>query len=682
MKHLVSLLFFIALLAAAAAQTPAPVSLDLLRDKEVVDLFAGLPVQESGRVKPLDTVARFRLLRFSGKQSGISATRVDKDTGKEVPIFDPATSRPLTDADGKKIKLSAMEWLLVSWFRPDIGRELPVFVVDNSEAVTELGLPAKKKRDRYTYNEIVGGRDELMRKMNEVQRVEAKQRTPVQRALGKLAMDFLDYEMVLSHFDFARVPFGDDAASLPPALAAHVKEGRPDWQALMPAIRDYLRGNPQQAPAEMAWFRAFYGSMLGALMAGNEASAPRFFPPPAQMQEVWHNPGLILKEALEGKAITAEDAGYLRRYTDLYQASADPALFKTRLKEFHAEMTRLAAARGESGHVAMEVHYHQFDYFYRALLCFTTGLLLLALSWVSPGSKWSRRFKAGSLLFTVAGTVLGSVGIVIRCLIMERPPITSLYETIIFIATTAAVLALLAEWITKRGWALTVAAVSGTVGLFLSIRFMNMEGRDTMELLEAVLITNFWLSTHVPCINLGYASGMLAAIFSMIYVVMRLFGLKPGGSDARDMTRMAYAFVMAGLFLSLVGTVLGGIWANYSWGRFWGWDPKENGALMIVLMNLAILHARLGGYIREAGFHASCLILGMIVAFSWFATNQLGVGLHSYGAMDGAWMWLYIFWGLMTLLTVIATVLAIGDRRRPDAPHESLSRRTPATSPA
>jgi cytochrome c biogenesis factor len=125
---------------------------------------------------------------------------------------------------------------------------------------------------------------------------------------------------------------------------------------------------------------------------------------------------------------------------------------------------------------------------------------------------------------------------------------------------------------------------------------------------------------------------------------------------------MAYAFVMAGLFLSLVGTVLGGIWANYSWGRFWGWDPKENGALLIVLMTLVILHARLGGYIREVGFHNTNLILGMIVAFSWFATNQLGVGLHSYGAMEGAWRWLYIFWGFMTLLLVIGMVLSFTDR--------------------
>src|SRR5262249_46236244 len=158
----------------------------------------------------------------------------------------------------------------------------------------------------------------------------------------------------------------------------------------------------------------------------------------------------------------------------------------------------------------------------------------------------------------------------------------------------------IAELMTQRGIGLLVAAIAGTAGMFLSIRFMEAEGVDTMQQLEAVLITNFWLATHVPTINLGYAAGMVAAILSMIYIVYRLFHVvaRCFGANWEDPditripTRIGYGFVMAGLFLSLVGTVLGGIWANYSWGRFWGWDPKENGALMIVLMNLIILHAR------------------------------------------------------------------------------------------
>lgn len=654
-------------------------SVDLLRDKEVVDLFASLPVQEMGRIKPLDTVARFKLLRFSGKQSGISATRVDEAKGA-VPIDDPATGKPLVDEKGKKVKFTAMEWLLVSWFRPDIAKQLPVFVVDNSEAVTELGLKAKAKRDRYTYAEIEPGRQSLMQKMTEIRSIDQKQRTPVQRALGKLAFDFLDYEMMLSHFDFARAPFGAAVTSLPPELASLVKDGKTDWTAMLPKMGEYLKAHPEAAaPMSNPWLREYYRTLVGALMSGNEETLPRFFPPPVEKIEVWHSPGTILKSVLDGTTPTAEDLTDLNLYGGLVTATTDATAFKGQAKKLHDRVATRAKERNQAGHVGMELRYHEFDYFYKALLCFVFGLLLLSLSWVKPAVGWGRFCKAACVWLTVAGTAFGTVGIVIRCLIMERPPITSLYETIIFITTTAAMLALIAEWITKKGWALAVASIAGTAGMFLSIRFMNMEGRDTMEQLQAVLITNFWLSTHVPCINLGYTAGMVSAIFSVIYILMRVFGkITTGDSTAKDLTRMSYAFVMAGLFLSLVGTVLGGIWANYSWGRFWGWDPKENGALMIVLVNLAILHARLGGYIREIGFHCCGIFLGMVVAFSWFATNQLGVGLHAYGAMEGAWMWLYIFWATMLFLLIVGLVVAMLDKKKPHSGSPDLAAAEPA----
>ena len=92
-------------------------------------------------------------------------------------------------------------------------------------------------------------------------------------------------------------------------------------------------------------------------------------------------------------------------------------------------------------------------------------------------------------------------------------------------------------------------------------------------------------------------------------------------------------------------------------------------------MCLVILHARLGGYIKEAGFHNANLFLGMIVLFSWFATNQLGIGLHSYGAMEGAWMWLYIFWGTFTALIVVGVVLSFLDRTQRSGKKDRASKK-------
>jgi ABC-type transport system involved in cytochrome c biogenesis permease subunit len=115
------------------------------------------------------------------------------------------------------------------------------------------------------------------------------------------------------------------------------------------------------------------------------------------------------------------------------------------------------------------------------------------------------------------------------------------------------------------------------------------------------------------------------------------------------------------LFLSLVGTVLGGIWANYSWGRFWGWDPKENGALLIVLWTLAVLHARLGGYLREWGIHLAAIFTAIVVTFSWWHVNFLGVGLHNYGFTAGK-NTIWTFYACMSAVLVAGFIAMMVER--------------------
>ena len=163
-------------------------------------------------------------------------------------------------------------------------------------------------------------------------------------------------------------------------------------------------------------------------------------------------------------------------------------------------------------------------------------------------------------------------------------------------------------------------------------------------------------STHVITITLGYSAGLLAAMLSCGYVLMRGLNLDGGNKDLRrSLTKAVYGCICLTVFLSLVGTVLGGIWANYSWGRFWGWDPKENGALMIVLWTLAILHARMGGIIKEWGLHLASLFTACIVAFSWWHVNFLGVGLHNYGFTAGKGA-IWVFYGVMMLFILFGAV--------------------------
>ncbi len=674
MKNLRSVLLALFTLSGFATAAELP-PLDLFRDKEVVETFASIPVQESGRIKPLENVASYRLLRFRARRS-IWLTDSGEMDGKL--LVDPATQKPITKEGDKPVKLSSVEWMLMSWFRPDIGRTVPLFKVDNSSAITELGLTAKAKRDQYTYAEVEPARQVMMKKMGEYREIPPRKQTPEQRMIVQLAANFLDYEMIMGHFDFIREPLGEKPEGLPAGVTLPVRLSK-SLNAFVAAIRAN-NGPPMQIP----WFRAFAQGALGAMMSGNPEQQFRIFPPAPGANNVWNGPGEMVFGAINSdKDVTADQLAWLAQYEDVYLALPDAAKFKTASKALLTKIQDAAKARGEGQSIALERHSMRADYFFYSQWIFLVGFIAVALTWVSPGSRFEKGARLFAWLLLGAATALAVTGVVIRCIIMQRPPITTLYETILFIGASCALLGLIAEWLTKRGLGLLVTAIGGTACMFLSIQFEASEATDTLQQLQAVLITNFWLSTHVPMINLGYAACMVAALISMIYFIQRLFGVfKTGEGDSRLLTRVAYGFIATGLFLSLVGTVLGGIWANYSWGRFWGWDPKENGALMIVLMCLVILHARLGGYIREIGLHCCNLILGCIVIFSWFGVNQLGVGLHAYGFTDGIWPKIYGYWLSQLLLMSYGVYLSLSERRVKTPKVENVEDVKLAKSPA
>jgi ABC-type transport system involved in cytochrome c biogenesis permease subunit len=212
-------------------------------------------------------------------------------------------------------------------------------------------------------------------------------------------------------------------------------------------------------------------------------------------------------------------------------------------------------------------------------------------------------------------------------------------------------------------------------------------GGDTMEMMRAVLDTNFWLATHVVVITLGYASTFVAGLLGIAYVILGVFtpllvhGLGQRESSAGDsgtvlgtaLAKMTYGIICFATLFSFTGTVLGGIWADQSWGRFWGWDPKENGALLIVIWNALILHARWGGLVKERGLMNLAIFGNVITAWSWFGTNMLGIGLHSYGFMDAAFRWLMLFVGSQVAIIVLGSL--------PLRIWKSFQGRTPALAP-
>ena len=250
----------------------------------------------------------------------------------------------------------------------------------------------------------------------------------------------------------------------------------------------------------------------------------------------------------------------------------------------------------------------------------------------------------------MAGVAVHTLGLASRVILQGRPPVTNLYSSAVFVGWGAAILGLFLEHLYRKGIGAAVASAAGFASLVVA-HHLGQEG-DTMEMMRAVLDSNFWLATHVVTITIGYSGMFLAGALAIAYTARKHFARTLDEATTKALVQMTYGILCFALFFSFVGTVLGGIWADQSWGRFWGWDPKENGALLIVLWCGVILHARWGGFIRERGLMATAIFGNVITSLSWFGVNMLGVGLHSYGFMDSA------FWSLMAF--ILSQLLLMG----------------------
>jgi ABC-type transport system involved in cytochrome c biogenesis permease subunit len=225
-------------------------------------------------------------------------------------------------------------------------------------------------------------------------------------------------------------------------------------------------------------------------------------------------------------------------------------------------------------------------------------------------------------------------------ILQGRPPVTNLYSSAVFVGWVAVGLGAELERRGRNGLGLLAGSLLGFVTLIIA-HHLALQG-DSLEMMRAVLDSNFWLATHVVTVTIGYGATFLAGALGIAFVVRRLLGV-PAAAEEAQSGRLIHGVVCFALFFSFVGTVLGGIWADQSWGRFWGWDPKENGALLIVLWNSIILHARWGKLVAERGLAVMAVVGNVVTGLSWFGVNMLGIGLHSYGFMDRAFLWLAAF---------------------------------------
>ena len=283
-----------------------------------------------------------------------------------------------------------------------------------------------------------------------------------------------------------------------------------------------------------------------------------------------------------------------------------------------------------------ETWMNEVGLFVKSLAFYILSFLLIGISWmVMP-----RFFRNISFISLVIGFLIHGYGIFLRMQIMGRPPVSTLYESVIFVSFILLLLAITLEYFRADGLGVFIGSVGGSILHFVG--FSYAADGDTLGMLVAVLDSNFWLATHVTTITIGYGASLVAGFIGHLYLIQNIID-PSNNKKLKSIFNNLFGMTLFALFFTLFGTILGGIWADQSWGRFWGWDPKENGALLIVLWQLLMIHSRLAGIVKPPLFALGMGLNNIIVALAWFGVNLLQVGLHSYGFDDGVAKNLYIF---------------------------------------
>jgi ABC-type transport system involved in cytochrome c biogenesis permease subunit len=570
--------------------------------------FGSLPVLVGGRIKPLDTVARTTLLQLQGRQF-------------------------VHTADGTRLAPSA--WIADVLLDDRRAHDHQVFEVVHPDvlALLKLGESEGAGKKRFSYNQLFPGLEELERQAAIAQPIDPQRRTTFQRAVIALRDNVGLYIRIQASF-------------VPPELDAPLDELR-DFQneltAGIAAVRLRQQGQPHN---ETAANRVMSLASRFDFMARNAYLLP--IPPGEDEADdtAWRKTGTVLLDTfstgqIEPHAFSYAGLAYAWREGKAEEFNTIVGLLRREIeRRFADEMTKVDG----------ETRFKAAAPFYSGMVIFVATLLLAVFSWL----RWPEALGRSAYYLLALGFILMSAGILTRMWLEGRPPVTNLYSSALFVAWGSVALCLVLEKIYPRGLASAVGGIIGFAGLIIA-HHLSLSG-DTLEMMRAVLDSNFWLATHVVVITVGYSATYLAGFLAAIYILRGVFTRGLDAETGAVTERMVYGTICFATLFSLVGTILGGIWADQSWGRFWGWDPKENGALIIVLWNALILHVRWGKLAGIRAFMALAVFGNIVTSWSWFGTNLLGVGLHSYGFTDRGF-WALVFFGLSQLILIGLAVI-------------------------
>lgn len=628
-------LFFICLtglIAASATAQPICRLNSKIKPRGAVSLktFREIPVLDQGRVKPLDTYARALLLQFSGR--------------------------------GSFQRKSAVEWLGRVLFAPALTYDDQVFLINNPEVAAALKIELEPKR-RYSFSHLEHGLGKLEELARLADKIEDKERSVIEREILRLYQNLILYVRHTEVLNFAfpspefqiTDPEITAELNLPPRQEAFSfydivskadilqrktqrlhETGRDQWSA---RDKDFLR---------------LMTNLYQWSMSYNDL--PFHVVPTSQSgQEFWLSPQDAVNNEFFHESVRRE-AG-LWRDLAVYYWNGEQLSFDLAARSLRDSVgTRLGKKQGKAaGKIPLELFYNKADFFLWAKMFYGAAFLVFLLSFLSP-KVFTRLLSLGLIL---AGLVPHLWAVILRSVIMVRPPVTNLFETFIFVSFISVVLGVIIELADKRWLGNGVAGICGLVFLLIAGRF-SADG-DTMQMLVAVLDSNFWLATHVISITVGYAGCCVAGLIGHLYILQSI-RFPREKALLESMYKNLAGTLGFGLAMTFLGTTLGGIWADQSWGRFWGWDPKENGALLIVLWCAIIFHAKAGHWIGSLGVAAGSVLGIGVVLWAWFGVNLLSIGLHSYGFTSGVATGLLVYVIMETLFLAVGVPWAQGRR--------------------
>ena len=570
----------------------------IANDLRVTDI----PIQEGGRIKPLDTYARNQALAFYGK---------------------------------RKIKhenLTAINWLLNLFTHPEKGLDQQIFNIRNPEVVNALELEWTNNFHKYSYNEIFPGVENQLTLIRSIFEKKEKDRDVFESQFAELYQNIMKYREIVSSLSCLLPLF--TVYSPENAESLHIEPGQLTSYAHIMSHRsslfDVSQGiltKPENEWSETEREIALLLYNLQQASADEFAKALKIIPPSKNDSSgLWLSPWELFDgreiEPHQDKMIKSLEKFLLARFqNDISAQNAALSSYKTGLLSYPVERINFSVLKNESW-------LNKANLFTNSLVFYLLGFIFLGISWMIRPTLF-RRVAFGSIIL---GFLLHTYGIILRMIIMSRPPISTIYETVIFVGFVIVLFSLIIEYLRQDGLGVFLGSVSGAMLHYVG--FGYAADGDTLEMLVAVLNSNFWLATHVTTIILGYGTSLMAGLIGHLYLIEKI-RVPKDSARLKSIYNNMFGVTLIALFFTLFGTILGGIWADQSWGRFWGWDPKENGALLIVLWQLMMVHMRISGLAKPDKFALGMVLNNIIVIMAWFGVNLLSIGLHSYGFVSG-----------------------------------------------